>query len=580
MRRNLLQENNSGSLSKALFANLMGFILVLLLSFGLSYAYFSDKVEVSGGSNLGVMKVLYCQNLADAEGSSVVYGTINDGLTAVDLTSINIAPGDTLNIKGYAVNNGNIDVFVLGRLEVAVNNADGELETEVVWYNVATGQAVYVERGLFQVGASVLYSSGTIGDTQEINASYVFEGDRYINNYKNISIKFELFGYQAEFLDFANDFDMDVKYNSYITKGANKNIYSEDSKKLVCHYITDRMRDVWTSADANISGVLSDLTTDSSGAYLINSCADWMLFRHIAQTQSNTQGKTFKLNCYLDFNNTSTAINLTSFYGDFDGQGYTLSNISATGAGVWGLFESSWGSISNLGVDGLKLNRSYTGTDVFVVGGIAGYLNQAEMTNCFVIGASVYDSSIDYDVVATTTTTTDVCVGGIVGNMRGDNVSSAATATISNCYAIINIQASAGNVGGIVGEAYPSYCSVEHSYFSGKISGGSHCGAIVGQTGSCGEVANCFAEIKELTNSNSSVMIGYGVSTATINCAYLKDGVITKEGQNQTEQTITESTFKSIGKLRDVLDWDATVWATDIYHTTKGLPVLRVFYNF
>lgn len=339
---------------------------------------------------------------------------------------------------------------------------------------------------------------------------------------------------------------------------------------------------MWKASDANANGVLSDLYTDSSGAYLINSCADWMIFRKLTQTQSNTQGKTFKLNCYLDFSDTTTAINLSNFYGNFDGQGYTLSNIFVSATESWGLFASTQsGSIKNLGIDGLRANCTYTSTGTLALGGLVAFQYQGNITNCFVIGASVYDSSIDYDIVATTSSTTDVRVGGIIGNMRGDNTSSTATATMLNCYAILNIQASAGSTGGIVGQMYPTCCKVEQSYFSGKISSGNYGGAIVGNASSCGKVENCFADIKSLTRttSSSSAMCGTG-DTGVVNCAYLKDSVISKEGQNQTSQSITEGTFKSIGKLRDTLGWDTTVWADDIYHSAKGLPMLRAFYNF
>lgn len=574
MRRNLLQGNNY-SWGKAIFANLICFAVVLIFSFGLCYAYFSERLEISGGSNLGVMHVMYCRSLADTAGTSVIFGSINGG-TAQDISSIDIAPGDTLAIKGYAVNNGNIDVFVLGRLEVVATDANNETETEVVWYNISNGQSLYVEKGRFQVGASVLYSNGNLGDKQEINASYVFEGDRYINGYDISSVKFELFGYQAEFLDFSGDFDLDKRYDLYVTMSGNKKVYSEDSKKLVCHYITGRMLDVWKTADASATGLLSDLTTDNLGAYLINNCADWMMFKQIAQTQSNTQGKTFKLNCYLDFNNTTTAINLTDFYGNFDGQGYTISNVSATANGNWAVLGATHNSnIENLGVDGLKISVTQSGC----VAGVVAIQNQGRVSNCFVIGASVYGST-GYDLVAPSAIATGLCVGGVVGRAVGDN-SSMVTAIVSNCYAILSINAETGRCGGIVGQEYATLCKVENCYFKGEIGNSNSGGGICGDAGTYGTVENCYAVLDEFASTNSSNNVaGNDSITNTINCAYHKAGITAKVGQNQTEQIIDEATFKSVGKLRDAFGWATSIWSTDIYHSTNGLPVLRVFYNF
>lgn len=575
MRTNLLQDKHSRSRRKLIFVEVICLAIVAMLSFGLCYAYFSGSVTLSGTPRMGVLEVMYCKNSTDTTGSAAIYGSINNG-TASDLSTIRyVAPGEKLAIKGYAVNSSNIDVFVLGRLEVVATTPNGNTETEVVWYNISNGQELYVEQGRFQVGASVLYANGGTGDRQEINASYTFDGDKYTNGYSITSVKFELLGHQAEHLDFASDMDLDTRYNSYITKSGGKNVYNDNSKKLVCHYITGRMLDVWKTSDANANGVLGDLSVDSSGAYLINNCAEWMIFKKVAQTQSNTQNKKFKLNCYLDFNNTTTAINVATFYGEFDGNGYTLSNINASiGQGSWGIFGTTHNAtISNLGVDGLKVNFTASGSTGAKIGGIVGSQNQGTTSNCFVIGASVYNSSVTYDISVPNTVTTDCYVGGIVGNLLGDNSTSTASALVANCYAVLNISASGGYNGGIVGREYPSLCKIDKCYFSGKIGSAKYSAGICGEV-STSSVENCYGIFEEFVTTNTSSNNGL------VNCAYQKNGTISKLGVNQTTEEVNQSTFKSVGKLRDAFGWDTTVWADDIYHSTQGLPVLRVFYNF
>lgn len=585
MKRDFLQNDRFGSWRKWIFADIICFAIILIVAFGFCSAYFSNKLQISGNATLGHLDVMYCQNSTGTTSSQYVYGSINGG-SSVALNTVNtmIAPGDTLKIQGYAVNTSNVDVFVLGRLEINFTNPNSVSEQDVVWYNIATGTPLYVERGLFQVGASVLYESGVSGDKQQINASYTFSGDKFINGYTIDSVVFELVGHQAEFINFANEFDMDVSYNSYITVSGGKNVYNENSKKLACHLITGRRRDVWKDSDANANGVISDLETDDTGAYLINSCADWMLLCKLSNTQANTQNKIFKLNCYLDFDNNTTQKVFGSFYGDFDGQGYTISNINLTRE--YCLFRDVRNSnITNLGVDSIKGTFSTSSTSC-AFGGIAQFLYQGKIENCFVIGASAYDSSIEYDINITATNSSADCrIGGIVGNIRGDNSSSEATAIVSNCYAKINLKCNVGTVGGITGSTYPRVSKNEFCYFEGKVSG-AEAGAIVGTNQTFGTIENCVANVKGITftYTGNNVINGHTSSstsdTGTINCAYIRNNAVTKVGLNQTVETVVQTDFYSIGKLRDLFGWDTSVWSDDIYHTSKGMPVLKAFYNF
>lgn len=559
----------SSNIAKMFFANVVCFLLVSIVSFAFCYAYFSDKVDAEGSTSTALISIEYCK---DANTSiDNVYAQLN-GDTATTLTGISVLPGDEITIKGIAVNTSKVNIYVLGRLEVVNKDYNGDIiDTEVVWYNIQNNNPLYVQRGLFQVGASTMVA----GTTQELNITYEIEGDRYTNDYADVDLTFSLYSHQKDYLNTADD------YNNYTSV----NGYSQDSI-YATHYMTGRLRDVWDASDADIDGLtINNLRRDSSGAYLINSCRDWMIIKNTS-TVDNTyyDGYTFKLNAYLDFDNYDGDKSMETFYGDLDGQGYTICNWR----GNIGLFGKVFGNISNLGIDGIEITRKMI-EDSEAIGCLARYVFYSDISNCYVIGASVYNVDIEYDMNITCGNT-DHRIGGLVGNLRGDGSSNGISSSIENCYVILNIlvsgNESVGRAGGICGMLYPEISQINNCYYQGDTnvsfeSGGY--GLIAGITSDSCVINECVG----ITNSANAGIIG-----EKINCAYINNTGLTstdadynkviKTGDNQTDKVVTIDTFKSSGAMRDAFGWDTSIWSTNIYNNTNtnGLLVLRVFYNF
>ena len=151
-----------------------------------------------------------------------------------------------------------------------------------------------------------------------------------------------------------------------------------------------------------------------------------------------------------------------NFYGNFDGNGHTISNLHISGRVDYyvGLFACSFGTISNLTLAGCTITGNETGTQA--TGGIAGS-NYGTITNCHVTSGTI--------------STTTFIVGGIAGSNRG---------TISGCSngAAISGTGSESSVGGIMGTLnYARYPTVVGCLNSGSVSGPSngHVGGIVGK---------------------------------------------------------------------------------------------------
>lgn len=581
MNKHLLQKKyNSNIWQKIFFADVICFLLVAILSVGVCYSYFSDKKEVSGTTSTAVVSVDYRTNPTDENSStSQIYAQLNDGSTTVISSSNLISPGDNITIKGYAVNTSNVDVYVLARLEIITNK-----DTEVVWFNIENNDVLYVEKGLFQVGASVL----SVGSSKELSFTYTFEGERYTNEYSIQNIELTLCAHQKDYLDLAKD------YNNYTAV----NGYSKDSI-YATHYITGRKRDVFTAEDAVVENLtLDDLEKDSGGNYLINSCKDWMIFREY--NPISNIGVSFKLNCYLDFNNTTTPINISNLYNNFDGQGYTINNYNGSTA----LFSQLHSIIfSNFGVDGAKIQDNYNESGEYALGVLISYSNNSNVNNCFVVGASKYDNSVQQDLELTLgENVLEARIGGLIGKIENSS-----SISINNCYTVLDMQVNVNStsgevfVGGIDGAIYNSSNTIQNCYFNGDINIAKNstsnvfAGLISGNTLSSSSIDNCFAITNSFEgvshNSNLEIMLG-NVANGSVNdnLAYINNTGLTdisaeynsviKVGQNQTDKNITENTFHSIGNINRCFGWDTNVWGSDIYTGLNSLPILRVFYNF
>ena len=138
------------------------------------------------------------------------------------------------------------------------------------------------------------------------------------------------------------------------------------------------------------------------------------------------------------------------FAGNFDGNGYTISNVSIGSettpfeSDVFGLFGATEGKISNLNLDTVSIHGiakiASIGAVVGFAGGLVGYSGGA-IENCHVTGLTM-DMSAPSNVYAAA-----YWVGGLVGALDG-------TQLINECSVSGSIteKAGKGSIGGLIGE--------------------------------------------------------------------------------------------------------------------------------
>ncbi|WP_279385509.1 GLUG motif-containing protein, partial [Clostridium minihomine] len=252
---------------------------------------------------------------------------------------------------------------------------------------------------------------------------------------------------------------------------------------------------------ANISG-----TGTSSDPYIITS-AD-----QLASISTTGLGKCYKLGNNIDLSSYKdwTPIGNTSkpFTGTFDGDGYTISNLtigtesSPSALSYLGLFGyTGTATIKNVGLKNASIYS--TGDNI---GGLVGRCNgNATITNtyitgnvsgCSYVGGLIGCVSGSNSVISNSYATAEVsgssnCVGGLVGqngyyNSNSDYVYGA---TVINCYANGSV-AGSSYIGGLIGQ---SNGTITNSYAVGVTTGASYVGGLVGRNNNQGQIINSYA---------------------------------------------------------------------------------------
>ncbi|MBU5626655.1 phosphodiester glycosidase family protein [Oscillibacter sp. MSJ-2] len=197
------------------------------------------------------------------------------------------------------------------------------------------------------------------------------------------------------------------------------------------------------SVKAPSSGEDSELEQDSEGYYLIKTTAD-------LSELNKAPLERYRLSGDLDFEG-EKAVSITTFGGEFDGAGYTLSNLSAAPeSGSYALFGTllSGGSIHDLKLADVDIRASADYTAA-LVGSCAGTVEDVTVTGKIygggktgaVAGSLSNGGVIRRCAVGAMVVGTGAQVGGVAGFNDG---------IIEACYANINVQG-VNNVGGIAG---------------------------------------------------------------------------------------------------------------------------------
>ena len=239
------------------------------------------------------------------------------------------------------------------------------------------------------------------------------------------------------------------------------------------------------------------------------------------------------------------------FAGNFDGNGYTISNVSIGSetapleADVLGLFGATEGKISNLNLDTVSIHGvakiASIGAVVGFAGGLVGY-SGGSIENCHVTSLTM-DMSAPSNVYAAA-----YWVGGLVGALDGTQLinecsvsgsitekagkgsiggligelGKAAKITYSRSDVTVNVKADSGggaNVGGFIGKGNgktDAETVIRNCYATGNVTGGAYTGGFAGGLWGL-NIKNCYASGNV---SQAAAAMGSFVGTDASDSAY------------------------------------------------------------
>ena len=227
----------------------------------------------------------------------------------------------------------------------------------------------------------------------------------------------------------------------------------------------------------------------------------------LERLQGQTLVLSYELNADIDLGGMEWTP-VATFYGTFNGNGYTVSNFKiTTGRRYVGLFGYNKGVIENLGVENFTVNVSYSGN--VYAGGLVGY-NSGSITNSYATG--------EVSATATSTSSSSAYAGGLVGYNSGDILNSYATGNVSATSTGSSSYASA-YAGGLVGDNDSG--SILNSYATGNVSASAssaYAGGLVGDNDS-GSILNSYATGEVSATADDSAyaggLVGYNSGSIT-----------------------------------------------------------------
>ena len=292
--------------------------------------------------------------------------------------------------------------------------------------------------------------------------------------------------------------------------------------------------------DGSIATAFAGGTGTESDPYQIANGAELAYLASSVNSGETYTGKNFVLTANIDLNGLpwtpignsfSDALlegsNYRIFAGNFDGNGYTISNVSIGSetapleADVFGLFGATAGKISNLNLDTVSIHGiakiASIGAVIGFAGGLVGY-SGGYIENCHVTGLTM-DMSAPSNVYAAA-----YCVGGLVGVLdetqlinecsvsgsitekagKGSiggligELGKAAKITYSRSDVTVNVKADSSggaNVGGFIGKGNGKTDAeriIRNCYATGNVTGGAYTGGFAGGLWGL-NIKNCYA---------------------------------------------------------------------------------------
>lgn len=241
---------------------------------------------------------------------------------------------------------------------------------------------------------------------------------------------------------------------------------------------------------------------------------------------NNFKGYYFALSADIDLSGhywTPIGSASPSFKGHFDGAGHEVKGLVVNMEGQYGsVYAGLFGylydgaAIRNLGVrlgeEGVKVTLAYVDQNIgsyAYAGGLAGYLSNGSISNCYVEGEACVMASGP----------NDVCAGGLVGFTFG-------SATITHCYTTVNVsteglQRKECGAGGIVGLLNNSG-NISYTYATGIVgtTASQMAGGICGRLYAGGGITNSLALNTEINGEDTGRIGGYSSNKGTFSDNY------------------------------------------------------------
>ncbi len=250
------------------------------------------------------------------------------------------------------------------------------------------------------------------------------------------------------------------------------------------------------------------------------------------------------------------------YLGTFDGNGYSITNFTASSTIGTGLFAG----LGDSGVKGAEIkdltliNPTITGQQY--CGAIVGFMEESSLTNCTVVGGTItsgnnyvgglvgqsYNATITNCHNSATVTSSGSYIGGLIGQADGSTITNSL-----NSVEVSGSGESSNSIGGLVGRLVTS--EISYSYSTGDVSGYDIVGGIIGSG-----------------SGNSTLSYVYSTGTATASTATL--GAIAAELTSTSE--VIDSYYvsaSSYGVDVDGVNWLSSISALNgVVGIAGGLP--------
>lgn len=231
--------------------------------------------------------------------------------------------------------------------------------------------------------------------------------------------------------------------------------------------------------------------------------------------------------------------NSTAFTGNYDGGGYTISNLYMNRSAInyQGLFGYANGAyISNLGIEGADITGK-------------------QHTGCLV-GWSEYSTVIYRCWALNSSLNAETWVGGLTGYLRESEV--------NQCFTNVTVTASSGRAGCLVGGAN-SLSTIENSYGRGSVDASPYVGGIVGLSDGS-QMINCYSTA--LIDGFGGGLVGYNWQSVVDSCYW--------DIETSGMSTSNGGTGKTTSEMKNIMtfvngNWDfKLLGAEEIWNIGNG----------